>query len=75
MNHRTTIKHASSPSSADTFGHDVKTILTAMRLQTQLMQRIVRRERTPDRGRLLTGLAAIDASISRLVECEERERG
>jgi hypothetical protein len=71
--HPTTAFH--TPSSTEAFGHDVKTILTTMRLQTQLMQRFVRRQRPLDRDRLLTGLATIDASISRLAECVERERG
>jgi hypothetical protein len=60
--------------SADTFRHDVKTILTGMRLQTQLMVRLVRRQQTPHRERLLSGLAGIDEGISRLVDRIDHER-
>lgn len=61
--------------SADTFRHDVSTILTTMRLQTQIMLRALRQQRAPDRDRLLSGLLGIDASISKLTERIDDQRG
>ncbi len=61
------------PASADTFRHDTRTILTTMRLQTQLLLRLVRQQRNPDRDRLLSGLTGIDAGITKLAERIEND--
>ncbi len=59
---------------ADALQHDLGTILTTMRLQTQLLLRIVRHQRTPDRDRLHSGLLGIDAAISKLTERIDDQR-
>ena len=63
-----------SSHTADAFQHDVGTLLTTMRLQTQLLLRIVRHQRTPDRERLHSGLLGIDAAISKLTERIDDQR-
>ena len=45
--------------------HDLKTPLTALKGQAQLLQRLLRTADTPDRDRLRAGLAAIDAAATR----------
>lgn len=40
--------------------HDLKTPLTAVKIQTQLLQRLITAPIAPDRSRLITGLSAIN---------------
>ena len=47
--------------------HDARNTLTCMRLQTQLLLRLARRQDDPAWQRMVEGLVAIDAEISTLV--------
>ena len=47
--------------------HDLRGTLTAMRLQTQLLQRLARRLEGPEGEQLVRGLAQIDEGISTVV--------
>ncbi len=57
--------------------HDVRTPLTVIRGQAQLLARIVQRSELPEpqRVRLLRGLARIDTSVSELLAMLERTTG
>lgn len=54
-------------SAAEQRAHELRTILTTLRLQTQLLLRLARRQEDPAWQRMVEGLAAIDAEISNLV--------
>ena len=68
------ITNQPSSHAAEVFEHDMGTILTTMRLQTQLLLRVVRHERTPHRERLRSGLLGIYAGISKLTERIDDQR-
>ena len=55
-------------SNAEHRRHDLRNTLTALRLQTQLLLRLARRQEDPAWQRMVAGLTAIDADITRLVE-------
>ena len=55
-------------SNAERRRHDRRNTLTALRLQTQLLLRLARRQEDPAWQRMVAGLTAIDADITRLVE-------
>lgn len=56
-----------SASAAEQQSHALRTTLTTLRLQTQLLLRLARRHDDPAWQRMAEGLAAIDAEISNLV--------
>ena len=51
--------------------HDLRNTLTALRLQTQLLLRLARRQEDPAWQRVVAGLTAVDADITRLIKQTE----
>jgi signal transduction histidine kinase len=52
--------------------HDLKTPLTALKGQAQLLQRLLRSTETPDADRMRAGLATIDAAATAAAERVDR---